>query len=219
MTKGTQVASDNGKSPAPAGLTQESRALWCGLRADLEAVNAGAATAEVDLVVLEQVLRARDRLQEVSEKLDSDGVTVTGSKDQVRPHPLLSVERALRAEVVAGLKQLGLTGRSDYRLRVDPNGRIVCSQRTGTPTFSGRDRPGGPADAVGKIPTTKRSNEMTVSDRVPGLDPWQSAQLAQVGPWGDGEWGSSCQYPLQCPSRPRARRLSNQRGHDQKGRQ
>jgi len=122
------VVSD-GQPPAPEGLTQASRDLWCGLRADLEAVNAGAATAEVDLVVLEQVLRARDRLQAVSTKLDADGVTVTGSKDQVRPHPLLSVERALRAEVVAGLKQLGLTGRSDYRLRVDVNGRLVRSQR------------------------------------------------------------------------------------------
>jgi P27 family predicted phage terminase small subunit len=123
------VVSDNGKPRAPERLTQDSRDLWAGLRADLEAVNAGAATAEVDLVVLEQVLRARDRLHAVSKKLDSDGVTVTGSKDQVRPHPLLSVERALRAEVVAGLKQLGLTGRSDYRLRVDANGRIIRSQR------------------------------------------------------------------------------------------
>jgi len=123
------VTSDNGKPPAPEGLPQESRDLWCGLRADLEAVNAGAATAEVDLVVLEQVLRARDRLQAVSQKLDADGVTVAGSKDQVRPHPLLSVERALRAEVVAGLKQLGLTGRSDHRLHVDANGRIVRAQR------------------------------------------------------------------------------------------
>jgi P27 family predicted phage terminase small subunit len=87
------VASDNGKPPAPEGLTKQSRDLWAGLRADLEAVNAGTATAEVDLVVLEQVLRARDRLQAVSTKLDADGVTVTGSKDQVRPHPLLSVER------------------------------------------------------------------------------------------------------------------------------
>jgi P27 family predicted phage terminase small subunit len=92
-------------------------------------VNAGAATAEVDLVVLEQVLRARDRLQEVSTKLDADGVTVTGSKNQVRPHPLLSVERALRAEVMAGLKQLGLTGRSDHRLRLDASGRIIRPQR------------------------------------------------------------------------------------------
>jgi len=123
------MASDNGKPPAPEGLTKESQDLWCGPRADLEAVNAGAATAEVDLVVLEQVLRARDRLQAVSTKLDADGVTVTGSKDQVRPHPLLNVERVLRAEVVAGLKQLGLTGRSDYRLRVDANGRIIRSQR------------------------------------------------------------------------------------------
>jgi P27 family predicted phage terminase small subunit len=92
-------------------------------------VNAGAGTAEVDLVVLEQVLRARDRLQAVSTKLDADGVTVTGSKDQVRPHPLLSVERALRAEVVAGLQQLGLTDRGDCRLGVDANGRIVRAQR------------------------------------------------------------------------------------------
>jgi hypothetical protein len=30
---------------------------------------------------------------------------------------------------------------------------------------------------------------MTVANRVPWLDPWQSAQLAQFGPWGDGQWG------------------------------
>jgi hypothetical protein len=28
-----------------------------------------------------------------------------------------------------------------------------------------------------------------VSNRAPWLDPWQSAQLAQLGPWGDGQWG------------------------------
>jgi P27 family predicted phage terminase small subunit len=110
------------RAAAPQGLTKESRDLWPRLLADLRAVNAG---AEVDLVVLEHVLRARDRLRAITKQLDSDGVTVKGSKDQVRPHPLLNVEKALRAEVAAGLKQLGLTPRDDYLIQVDSNGRLI----------------------------------------------------------------------------------------------
>jgi P27 family predicted phage terminase small subunit len=89
-------------------------------------VSAVAGGAEVDFALLADVLRAVDRLADVRGAIDRDGVTVTGSKGQLRPHPLLVTESVLRREVAQGLDRLGVTParRSRYS-RVDRRGRIV----------------------------------------------------------------------------------------------
>ncbi len=53
-------------------------------------------------------------------------MTVTGSREQVRPHPLLVTEAALRREVAASLERLGI-GPSDGRqnfMKVGAGGRL-----------------------------------------------------------------------------------------------
>ncbi len=106
----------------PPDLSPASQAAWPGLASDVAAVTRGAA---VDFDLLADLLRARDRLATVSATLEADGVTVTGSMGQVRPHPLLSVEANLRKECADGLDRLGLTPnkRSAY-VRIDRAGRI-----------------------------------------------------------------------------------------------
>jgi hypothetical protein len=93
--------------PPPADLGPEVRALWPGLAADLDVVKIGGA-AEVNFMALAEVLRATDRLAQIRLILAEDGVAVTGSKDQVRPHPLLGLEVTLRRDILTGLRNLGL---------------------------------------------------------------------------------------------------------------
>lgn len=99
----------------PGDLSADSRALWPGLAADVVSAMGG---AEVDFLRLADVLRARDRLAAVTVALERDGVTVAGSKGQLRPHPLLTTEASLRREVADGLAALKLGARDRYNLRV-----------------------------------------------------------------------------------------------------
>ena len=83
----------------PPDLLPASQQAWPGLASDVAAMIRGAA---VDLDLLADVLRARDRLVAVTAKLVEDGETVTGSMGQVRPYPVLSVEAGLRKESADG---------------------------------------------------------------------------------------------------------------------
>lgn len=107
--------------PAPADLSPESAAVWPGLAADI-AITMGA--AEVDFVVLHDVLLARDRLAQVRAVLDAEGLTVSGSKGQSRPHPLLVTESVLRREVADGLRRLRLDSTNRFNFEVGPDGRL-----------------------------------------------------------------------------------------------
>lgn len=91
--------------PAPADLSEDSKRLWGGFVKDMQLVGR---STEVDFLLLGDLLRARDRLATVRERLDRDGLTLEGSKGQPRAHPLLAIEKALRAEVKQGLEELDL---------------------------------------------------------------------------------------------------------------
>jgi hypothetical protein len=106
---------------APDRLSEESRRLWGLFLADLVGIYGG--VADGDRILLEDVLRARDRLEEIQMKLAEDGPTVTGSRGQTRPHPLLATERALRRDVAVGFARLGLTERH-WSHKVQADGRI-----------------------------------------------------------------------------------------------
>jgi hypothetical protein len=114
----------------PDDLSAASRGLWPGLVADLAVVAMAASkattvAAQVDLLLLADTLRARDRLEDVAAELAKTGVVVDGSKGQVRPHPLLAVERALRAELGAGFERLQLAPRRrPFAVKVDTGGRL-----------------------------------------------------------------------------------------------
>ncbi len=107
--------------PPPADLSPESAARWPGLVQDVQATMGA---AEVDLLVLHDVLLARDRLAEVRAVLAAEGLTVGGSKGQSRPHPLLVAESVLRREVAQGLRRLRLDSAERYRFDVGPDGRL-----------------------------------------------------------------------------------------------
>src|SRR5215211_1907850 len=109
------------QSTPPDGLSDECAGLWGGFVVDLIGIHGG--LADVDALLLEDVLRTRDRLTQVREKLAEDGPTVVGSRNQVRPHPLLDTERALQRDVAVGLQRLGLAKR-DWRDEPQKNGRI-----------------------------------------------------------------------------------------------
>ncbi len=107
--------------PAPADLSPESQGDWPGLDADVT-VTLGAAA--LDFSMLADVLRGRDRLAQVRDVLGREGLTVTGSKGQTRPHPLLITESVLRREVADGYKRLRLDGSARWRFDVT-EGRIT----------------------------------------------------------------------------------------------
>jgi Phage terminase, small subunit len=80
---------------------------------------------EVDALLLAELLRTCDRLAQVREQLSSDGLTVTGSQDQTRPHPLLGIERQLVAELAARLERLRRTpARRPFGAATRPDGRL-----------------------------------------------------------------------------------------------
>lgn len=108
--------------PAPTDLSDTSRARWPGLAADVAATMGG---AEADFLALANVLRAEDRLATVRTVLDAEGPTVTGSRGQTRPHPLLVSEAVLRREIATGLDRLGFGFRDRWRVRVARGGRLV----------------------------------------------------------------------------------------------
>jgi len=107
--------------PAPADLSETSTALWVGLAADVRTALGG---AETDYLALADVLRAADRLAQIRAVLDAEGPTVAGSKNQMRPHPLLTAESVLRREVAQGMKALRLSAADRHRFDVGDDGRL-----------------------------------------------------------------------------------------------
>ncbi len=107
----------------PADLSGDSVREWAGLVSDVSEAAGG--VADVDMLLLADVLRARERLAQVREILAAEGLTTTGSKGQTRPHPLLDVEASLRREVAVGLDRLQLSpARRTWALQVDSSGRL-----------------------------------------------------------------------------------------------
>jgi hypothetical protein len=46
------------------------------------------------------------RQAEISTAIERDGVTLPGSRGQIRPHPLLTIEQSLRQEKARALREL-----------------------------------------------------------------------------------------------------------------
>jgi len=78
------------------------------LVAEFCSVHDVSAPNELDSMMIENVVPAQEELEAVSARIARDGVTVPGSKGQLRPHPLIQVERALRDDVARGLERLSL---------------------------------------------------------------------------------------------------------------
>jgi hypothetical protein len=80
-------------------------------------------------MLLAQVLGVLDRIREVQRALAADGMVVSGSMGQKRPHPLIAVEVALLREFREGLGRLGIAPWRRLNLTVGPNGRLKSKLR------------------------------------------------------------------------------------------
>lgn len=108
--------------PPPTDLNDDSRARWPPLAADVRELMGG---ADVDYLLLADLLRAQERLAAIRGVLDREGLVVKGSKGQTRPHPLLVSESVLRREVAQGIERLRLGAGTRHLARVDTAGRLV----------------------------------------------------------------------------------------------
>ena len=86
----------------PPELGAAGRELWTKL------VSAYALEDEGGMAVLAVACRAADREETCRAVVAKQGMTVKDRFRQVRPHPLLAVERAARAQVLTALRQLAL---------------------------------------------------------------------------------------------------------------
>jgi len=60
------------------------------------------------LKILRVALESFDRAQAAREAIDKDGMTVRDKFKQIKPHPLLPIERDSRSAFLAGLRALNL---------------------------------------------------------------------------------------------------------------
>lgn len=86
---------------------------------------------------IEMVVRTVERLAEIEDALAEDGVVARGSRQQPRPHPLIAIERQLRAGVTRELEKMGLTPEARRRalrreeMRMDGALENLLAQMTG----------------------------------------------------------------------------------------
>lgn len=90
------------KTIPPGHLSKEGRKIWKGLIDEYRIADTAG------LRILRVALEAYDRAQAAREAIDRDGMTVADKFNQVKPHPLLPIERDSRAAFLAGLKALNL---------------------------------------------------------------------------------------------------------------
>jgi len=89
-------------APAPEDLGDAGHELW---RKLMEAYALG---DEHGKAVLAIACRAADRAESCRLKVAKEGMTVKDRWRQIRPHPLLAVERAARQQMLQALRQLSL---------------------------------------------------------------------------------------------------------------
>src|SRR5262245_49354301 len=104
---------------APSGLSDDSKRLWRDLHADWTFTTS-------ERSVLEEGLRARDRLHQVQEVLAREGVTTTNPRSGVvHLHPLCAVEKTARAGFLAAMAALKIVAINDKKR---PVGRPVWGE-------------------------------------------------------------------------------------------
>ena len=100
LVSGSKPASS---APAPPDdLGAAGKDLWRRL------TDGYAISDEGGRAVLEVAARACDRAEDCRRRVAKDGPTVRDRWRQVKPHPLLAVERAARAQMLQAVKQLAL---------------------------------------------------------------------------------------------------------------
>ena len=87
----------------PAGLTDAAKSWWKRILAEF------AVDDEAGLLLLEQALRAFDRMNEAAQLVATHGVASPDRWGQLRVNPACAVERDSRAAMLAALRELNLS--------------------------------------------------------------------------------------------------------------
>src|SRR4051794_759408 len=94
--------SANSTPKPPAKLPPEARGMWQQLQQEYGIVDEGGR------VVLAAACEAFARMREAQALVDKEGLTVEDRFGQKKPHPAIIVERDMRTQILAALKQLNL---------------------------------------------------------------------------------------------------------------
>src|ERR1044071_3548470 len=86
----------------PAVLPPEARRMWQQLQQEY------AISDEGGLIILSAACEAFSRMREAQSLVDKEGLTVEDRFGQKKPHPAIIVERNMRTQMLAALKQLNL---------------------------------------------------------------------------------------------------------------
>jgi P27 family predicted phage terminase small subunit len=87
---------------APGHLSADARRWWRELQREY------ALDDPAGLLLLQTGMEAFDRMKAAQAQIARDGQTVLDRFDQPKPHPMLTVERDARAQLLAALKALNL---------------------------------------------------------------------------------------------------------------
>ena len=90
------------RDAAPKHLSDDAKAWWRKIQADYSIDdNAG-------LLLLQTAMEAFDQMRSAQARIEADGMVTRGSTKQLTAHPLLSVIRDSRAQMLSALKALNL---------------------------------------------------------------------------------------------------------------
>jgi P27 family predicted phage terminase small subunit len=92
----------NTPATPPKRLSQEARRYWRKIVDEFQIED------ETGMIILATALEAFDRMRSAQEQIRKDGMTSVDRFNQVKAHPLLTVERDARAQFLAGLRQMNL---------------------------------------------------------------------------------------------------------------
>ena len=92
----------NSSNKAPSALSAEARRWWTQLVAEYGINDPGGR------LLLSTALEAFDRLRQAQKLIKKDGPVVFDRFQQPKPHPLLTVERDARAQMMSALRGLNL---------------------------------------------------------------------------------------------------------------
>jgi P27 family predicted phage terminase small subunit len=87
---------------APKHLSKEAKILWKEILTEYQISDAAG------IRILRVALEAFDRAQSARVSIDKIGLLVKDKFGQIKPHPLLPIERDSRAAFLSGLKALNL---------------------------------------------------------------------------------------------------------------
>lgn len=87
---------------APGHLSAEAKRLWRDVQKDFDVSDAAGQQ------LLMRMCEALDGLRQCQEQIRVDGLTTKGSRNQIRPHPLLRVEAEYNRAFLAAARTLNL---------------------------------------------------------------------------------------------------------------